>query len=77
MRIQAKQQFSHFHHGTFEGDEVRTVPDDVGEALVGMGLATDIAEAAQPPSEPAAAAAAPVAPAAATGRRRGAQAGAQ
>lgn len=73
MRIQAKQQFSHFHHGTFEGGEQRNVPDDVGEALVGMGLATDVTpvDGAAPTGEDTTAAAKP------KPRGRGAQSGGQ
>ena len=38
-KIRALQQFSHFHAGTFDQGEARTVTDDVAEALVGMKLA--------------------------------------
>lgn len=43
MRIKAKQQFSHYHLGTFETGEERNVPDDAGEALVAMELAEEVA----------------------------------
>ena len=38
-KIRALQQFSHFNAGTFDQHEVRPVPDDIAEALVGMKLA--------------------------------------
>lgn len=40
-KIRALQQFSHFNAGTFDQHEVRSVPDDIAEALVGMKLAVN------------------------------------
>lgn len=42
MKIKALRQFSHYHLGTIDQDETRTVPDDIGAALVGMELAEEV-----------------------------------
>ncbi|VFR96525.1 hypothetical protein RAN3_1887 [plant metagenome] len=42
MKIKALRQFSHYHLGTVDQDEVRNVPDAVGRALVGMDLAEEM-----------------------------------
>lgn len=47
MKIRALRQFSHYHAGNFDQGESRPVADDVGEALVGMGLAEEVTAAAK------------------------------
>ncbi|MGA4634525.1 hypothetical protein ACPA5B_11655 [Pseudomonas solani] len=43
-KIKALRQFSHYHLGTVDADEVRSVRDDIAEALVGMELAEVVEE---------------------------------
>lgn len=50
-KIRALQQFSHFHAGTFEQNEARSVADDMAEALVGMQLAVFVDEDAEAPAK--------------------------
>lgn len=45
-KIRALQQFSHYHAGSFDQNEVRPVADDIAEALVGMNLAVYADDAA-------------------------------
>ena len=46
-KIRALQQFSHFNAGTFDQHEVRSVTDDIAEALVGMKLAEYVDDGAE------------------------------
>ncbi|GAC1030491.1 hypothetical protein thsps21_13180 [Pseudomonas sp. No.21] len=43
-KIKALRQFSHYHLGTVDAEEVRSVRDDIAEALVGMELAEVVEE---------------------------------
>lgn len=57
-KIRALRQFSHFHLGTVDGDEVKVVRDDIADALIGMELAELVEEQAEasktkPASKPA------------------------
>jgi hypothetical protein len=38
-KIKALRQFSHFHLGTVDSGEVKSISDSEAKALVGMGLA--------------------------------------
>ena len=51
-KIRALQQFSHFNGGTFDQHEVRSVADDIAEALIGMGLAEEAEPAGNPSPDP-------------------------
>lgn len=53
--IRALREFSHYHLGTVDGGQVKAVPDDIAEALIGMGLAERVEVAdgqAQPEPQP-------------------------
>lgn len=45
-KIRALQQFSHYNAGTFDQNEERSVPADIADALIGMGLAEEAEPAA-------------------------------
>lgn len=48
-KIKALRQFSHFHLGTVDENEIKQVSDDIAEALIGMELAVEVdAEEAAP-----------------------------
>lgn len=44
MKIRALRDFSHYHAGNFSSGDVRVVPQDVAEALIGLELAAEVQE---------------------------------
>lgn len=55
MKIRALRNFSHYHEGNFSSGEIRDVPQDVAEALIGLELAAEAEEgtASDKPAKPA------------------------
>ena len=41
-KIRALRQFSHYHAGSFDQFEVRSVTDEVAEQLIGLELAEEV-----------------------------------
>lgn len=55
MKIRALRNFSHYHEGNFSSGEIRAVPQNVAEALIGLELAAEVEEdtASDKPAKPA------------------------
>lgn len=52
-KIKALREFSHYHLGTVDQDQLKEVSESEAEALVGMGLAELVdAPVAEPPAKP-------------------------
>lgn len=51
IKIRALRQFSHYHAGNFDQHEIRSVPDEYAEALIGMELAGEVLDP-EPEPEP-------------------------
>ncbi|YCH23152.1 hypothetical protein M1D96_06505 [Pseudomonas sp. D1-3] len=50
-KIRALRQFSHYHLGTIDGGEEKTVRDDIADVLVEMELA-ELVDVEQAPAKP-------------------------
>lgn len=53
IKIRALRQFSHYHAGTFDQHEIRSVPDEYAEALIAMELAEEVPDPEPGPEQKA------------------------